>query len=357
MSFWSWANKFGKYVAEGASQVADFVADLDIPVVSTAANAVGNAISGFSEVAAEEQAQKQQQKQFEAQLQTQEDIANANLEYQKEHNERIFEREDNALQRGVADAQAAGLSPLAATPARSGGSAVVPTMQDYSASAGLAARGLNPAAAVMQGLQARGVIAQIQKTQAETQKTVSDTLATKFGKALDVVRLQFDIMKETNVNKRFAATLAYQYKEMSQKVKNIILEGAIALARLNAEIDARAAESEAQRDWQTSEREASQGFQEGTRRAQNVFTSSERAKDRANAIVMSEMGQRFRMELSKYEYQKMIDFQKWMKDNPNWFQIYGNLMQNFSLDLNLGDIGAFGGKGSWSSGAGLPALR
>ena len=158
MSFWSWANKAGKYIAEGVSQVADFVGDLDIPVVSTAANAIGNAVSGFAEVAAEDQAQKQQQKQFETQLDTQKKIAEDNLEYQKKYNERIFEREDNALQRGVADAQAAGLSPLAATAAGSGGSAVVPTMQDYSASAGLAARGVNPAAAIMQGLQARGAI-------------------------------------------------------------------------------------------------------------------------------------------------------------------------------------------------------
>lgn len=55
-------------------------------------------------------------------------IASNNLDYQREYNEQIFAREDNAVQRRAADLEAAGLSKTlaAGSPASAGGSASAP---------------------------------------------------------------------------------------------------------------------------------------------------------------------------------------------------------------------------------------
>lgn len=58
------------------------------------------------------------------------EIAFANLDYQREYNEQIFAREDNAVQRRAADLEAAGLSKTlaAGSAAGAGGSAAAPQM-------------------------------------------------------------------------------------------------------------------------------------------------------------------------------------------------------------------------------------
>lgn len=62
-------------------------------------------------------------------------INEANLEYQREYNQQIFEREDTAYQRAVADAQAAGLSPLVAAGVSAGQSGGVTSAPQLSSDA------------------------------------------------------------------------------------------------------------------------------------------------------------------------------------------------------------------------------
>lgn len=63
---------------------------------------------------------------------TQKNIADQNLEYQKEFNKQIFEREDNAVQRRAADLEAAGLSKTLAAgdAAKAGGTSSAPSIDN-----------------------------------------------------------------------------------------------------------------------------------------------------------------------------------------------------------------------------------
>lgn len=79
------------------------------------------------------------------------DIAQMNIDYQNAYNEKIFNREDTAIQRSVADSRAAGVSPLAkVTGAGSGGTASAPQSNqvvqannfDYSSALGQVANSL-----------------------------------------------------------------------------------------------------------------------------------------------------------------------------------------------------------------------
>lgn len=94
-----------------------------------------------------------------------------NIEFQRELNEEIFEREDTAYQRAVADATAAGFSPLAVTGgAGSGGTVSAPQNTfDYSQYAGAGARAAGQALqqAYMQSLQIEQMAANVEKTYAE----------------------------------------------------------------------------------------------------------------------------------------------------------------------------------------------
>lgn len=268
MSLWSVAKKFGGYVTEGISQAADFVGDLNIPGVSQVADFVGNVVSGFAGVASEQQAQKQQQQQFEKQLETQKTIAENNLAYQKEYNQLIMDREDNALQRGVADAEAAGLSPLAATGAGSGGSTVVPTTQDYSESAGLAARGVNPLAGIMQGLQARAAVAQVQKLEADIKATEANTEATEATTAktfADIKRnaaeLALNAAKFSHERFRDLQNIAFGYESLNQQQQQFLLGEFVKVVMQRAQQVHQTSEREASQAYQTSEREAAQKYQ------------------------------------------------------------------------------------------------
>lgn len=134
-----------------------------------------------------------------------------NINYLTNFNEQVFAREDNALQRGVKDAQAAGLSPLVATPAGSGGTASAPTVSalhnDYAS---------NRQQSWNQALEAMTMAsqqAQVRRTNAETELIQAQARRTEIGTGIDqqaqaLAEKNFELMstKEKNEMIKFYAT-------------------------------------------------------------------------------------------------------------------------------------------------------
>lgn len=112
------------------------------------------------------------------------ELANTNLEYQREYNQQIFDREDTAVQRASADLQAAGLSKTLAAGlgAGSGGSASAPMLDmEYTSpldkAAQITTNGLSSANAIFSMLQShQAQSAQIAHLNAQTESIEIDNL-------------------------------------------------------------------------------------------------------------------------------------------------------------------------------------
>lgn len=135
---------------------------------------------------------------------TNKDINDANLAYNKEVQETTWQREDSAWQRGVADAEAAGLSPLAVTAGSSSGSTVGA-----------------PSAIPMQAFQGANV----------TESVISTLMQ---GMSLDQDERQFNAKLEQEDN-HFKTTIQEQYDAMQADIDKLNIQLA-------------SAESEAQKD-------------------------------------------------------------------------------------------------------------
>lgn len=99
---------------------------------------------------------------------TAKEIAQANLDYQKEYNQQVFEREDTAYQRAVADAQAAGLSPLVAAGVSAGQSGGVASAPQYNSDeASIQMQGYQGVAQAMQQISNMSAQANLVQSQAE----------------------------------------------------------------------------------------------------------------------------------------------------------------------------------------------
>lgn len=88
-------------------------------ILSTGMNILGGLVNAGSTIAGTVDSIKTNQKNF--------DLQKENLAYQKDLQNRIFEREDNAVQRRVADLVSAGLSPTLAAGSSAGAGSVVST--------------------------------------------------------------------------------------------------------------------------------------------------------------------------------------------------------------------------------------
>ena len=88
-------------------------------ILSTGLNILGGLVTAGSTLAGTVDAIKTNEKNF--------DLQKENLAYQKDLQNRIFEREDNAVQRRVADLVSAGLSPTLAAGSSAGAGSVVST--------------------------------------------------------------------------------------------------------------------------------------------------------------------------------------------------------------------------------------
>lgn len=120
---------------------------------------------------------------------TNRDIASANLDYQREYNEQIFAREDNAVQRRAADLEAAGLSKTlaAGSPAGAGGSASAPVNMHREDS----------------GPPAQDVIA----SGITSASTIANMITTAQAQQLQNEKTQAEIDQQTIVNEYLAAQI------------------------------------------------------------------------------------------------------------------------------------------------------
>lgn len=150
------------------------------------------------------------------------DISEKNLEFQKEAfaynkqlNATMMQREDNAYQRAVTDAKAAGLSPLAITggASASAGSLVsAPQQQTYNAGASQAAiaQTLLSLSGMAQDVALKA--AQVKNIEAQTQKTRRETENIDFRESLDLANLDYMTAKQKD-------DLAATYADLDARIK------------------------------------------------------------------------------------------------------------------------------------------
>lgn len=156
------------------------------------------------------------------QTSTNKDISEKNLEFQKEAfaynkqlNATMMQREDNAYQRAVTDAKAAGLSPLAVTggASSSAGSLVsAPQQQSYNSGASQAAiaQTLLSLSGMAQDVSLKA--AQVKNIEAQTEKTRRETQNIDFRESLE--QSNFDYMTQKQKD-----DLAATYADLDARIK------------------------------------------------------------------------------------------------------------------------------------------
>lgn len=143
---------------------------------------IGSIFSGITGVASNVSSAQLQADATEYAADVSKQISDDNIAYQKEYNQQIFDREDSSYQRAVADAQAAGLSPLVAagvSAGQSGGVTSAPQASDNSAS--IRMQGYQGVAQAVQGL---GQIAS-QAALTQSQANLNNANAEKARKETD----------------------------------------------------------------------------------------------------------------------------------------------------------------------------
>ena len=153
-------------------------------------------IFGFASVGLEASALKQS-------AQAQKDanrIAEQNLAYQKEFNQKVFDRQDTSYQRAVSDAVQAGFSPLVASGTAGGTAGGVVSAPQRQSTADIAMSSANLKMGIASNLLALSrQRAEIANIEAQTQKTQAETGNIDFTQKLQSA--QFDFLTEQEKNK------------------------------------------------------------------------------------------------------------------------------------------------------------
>ena len=128
------------------------------------------------------------------------EIAEQNLAYQKEFNQKVFDRQDTSYQRAVADAVQAGFSPLVASGTAGGTAGGVVSAPQRQSTADIAMSSANQSMVMASNLLALGrQRAEIANIEAQTQKTQAETENIGFTQRLQSA--QFDFLTEQERNK------------------------------------------------------------------------------------------------------------------------------------------------------------
>lgn len=318
-------------------------------IVSGALSALGGLFGGLGSYAAQKDANR-----------TQMQINQDNLEYQREFNQQVFEREDTAYRRAVTDAESAGLSALAITGgAGAGGVATAPQMSgDNIQSAGLAG--------IASALDYAQSVANIQRTMSETQKTDAETQ--DIGDNRDDQRqlISLRLQELESLNRREAEKLAFAYTELDTNAKlgmdNLVNQYNIAVAEIRSREQIAGQQIEAEKEMQSESLAAQKERQE----AGFKHDSAERRLDRLHEQTIESMRKYARIQLAeinarlernRMDYALLLqkDFWQYVIDNPDPLKIWSNINQ--SLSVGFQGLGALSGIGLFGSGMHMPQSR
>ena len=128
------------------------------------------------------------------------EVAEKNLEYQKQFNQQVFDRQDSSYQRAVADAVQAGFSPLVASGTSAGTAGGVVSAPQRQSTADVAMSSANNQMAMASNMLALSrQRAEIANIEAQTAKTQAETGNIDFTQRLQSA--QFDFLTEQEKNK------------------------------------------------------------------------------------------------------------------------------------------------------------
>ena len=120
------------------------------------------------------------------------EIAERNLEYQKQFNQQVFDRQDTSYQRAVADAVQAGFSPLVASGTSAGTAGGVVSAPQRQSTADVAMSSANNQMALASNMLALSrQRAEIANIEAQTQKTQAETDNIGFTQRLQSAQFDF----------------------------------------------------------------------------------------------------------------------------------------------------------------------
>lgn len=288
---------------------------------------------------------------------TQEQINEENLEYQREFNQQVFEREDTAFRRAVTDAEQAGLSALAITGgAGAGGVASAPQVSgDNIRSAGLAG--------IASALDYAQAAANIQQTLSQTKKTEAETQDIGDNRQDMRQLISLRLQELTDLNRREAERLAFAYTELDVNAKlgmdNLTNQYNIAVAEIQSRERLAGQQIEADRLMQDKSLTAQAERQE----AGFMHDSQERRLDRLHEQAIESMRKYARIQLAevnaRLEQNRMNqslllqkDFWQYMIDNPDPMKIWSNINQSVSVGFQ--GVGTLFGGGMFGSNFNVP---
>ncbi len=141
-------------------------------------------------------------------------VAEANLAYQKEFNQQVFDRQDSSYQRAVADAVQAGFSPLVASGTSAGTVGGVVSAPQRESTADVAMSSANQKMAMASNMLALGrQRAEIANIEAQTQKTNAEIGNIDFTQRLQTAEFDFLTEQEKNKLTMFYDNLSHETKK------------------------------------------------------------------------------------------------------------------------------------------------